>query len=125
MTYFGVKDGTKAHMLYDLQHDKIRVSRDVVSIENKKWDWCNVGENKQTVIEFTTLEEEGDATDLESAPTATPTSPHMSSLVTPQGMMDSLEQESSSESIGGSTLEDGPKKIRSLAEIYADTFEEN
>ena len=70
------------------------------------------------------MEEEGDATDLGSAPTATPTSPHMSSPVTWKGVMDSLEQESSSESIGGSTTEDEPKKFRSLAEIYADTLEE-
>ena len=40
-------------------------------------------------------------------------------------MMDSLEQGSSSESTEESILEDGPKKFCSLAEIYADTLEEN
>ena len=47
----------------------------------------------------------------------------MLSLVTPKDMMNSLEQESLGKSTGGSTIEDGPKKFRSLAEIYADTLE--
>ena len=36
MVYFGAKDGTKAHRLYDSQHEKICVSRDVVFEEEKK-----------------------------------------------------------------------------------------
>ena len=36
MVYFGVEDGTKAHKLYDLQHKKIHVSRDVVFEEERK-----------------------------------------------------------------------------------------
>ena len=123
MVYFGVEDGTKAHMLHDPQHEKIHVSRDVVFEEEKKWNWCSVGDNKETVTEFTTLEEEGDAIDLESAPIATPTSPHMLSSATLKGVMDSLEQESSSKITGGSTTEDELKKFRSLAEIYVDTLE--
>ena len=82
MVYFGVEDGTKPHRIYDLQHEKIHGSRDVVFEEEKKWYWCSVGDNKQNVTEFITMEEEGDATDLENAPKATPTNPHMSSLVT-------------------------------------------
>ena len=73
-----------------------------------EWNWCSIGDNKQTVTEFNALKEEGDATDLESAPIATPTSPNMSSPVTSKGVVDSLEQESSGESTGGSTTEDGP-----------------
>ena len=115
MVYYGVEDGTKAHMLYDLQPEKIHVSKDVIFKEEKKWDWCSVGDNKQTVIELIALEEEGDATDLESASTTTPTSPYMSSPVTPKGVMDSLEQQSSDESTKRSTTEDEPKKFRSLA----------
>ena len=80
--------------------------------------------NKQTVTEFTTLEEEGNATDLESAPTTTPANLHISSIVTPKGIIDCLEQESSGDSTRESTIEDGPKKFRSLAEIYANTLEE-
>ena len=38
-------------------------------------------------------------------------------------ILDFLEQESSGENTGGSTIEDGPKN-RSLVEIYADTLEE-
>ena len=38
--------------------------------------------------------------------------------------MNSPEQESSGENTGGSTTKDGPKKFRSLAEIYVDTLEE-
>ena len=70
------------------------------------------------------MEEEGDTIDLKSAPIAPLTSPHMSSSVTPKGLMNSLEQESSGKSIGGSTTEDGAKKFHSLAEIYVDTLEE-
>ena len=70
-----------------------------VVFEEEKWDWCNVSDNKQTIAEFTTLEEEGDANDLESASTTTPTSLQMSSSVTLKGGMDSLEQESSGKSI--------------------------
>ena len=76
------------------QHEKIYASRDVVFKEEKQWDWCSVGDNKQTVTEITALEEEGDAIDLGSALTVTPTSPHMSSPVTSKGVMNSLEQES-------------------------------
>ena len=36
MVYFGVEDETKAHRLYDPQHEKIYVSRDVVFEEEKK-----------------------------------------------------------------------------------------
>ena len=57
-----------------------------------------VGEGIFLGYEFTALEEEEHATDLESAPTATSTCPHMSSPVTPKRMMNSLEQESSCES---------------------------
>ena len=42
----------------------------------------------------------------------------------PKVVMNSLEQESSGESIGGSTIDDGPKKFFSLVEIYADTLQE-
>ena len=127
MVYFGVEDGTKAHRLYDPQHEKIQkihASRDVAFEEEKKWDWCSVDNNKQIVIEFTILEEEVDARDLESALTAIPTNTHMSSPVIPIGMMDSLEQESLDESTRGSTTEDEPKKFCFLVEIYADTLEE-
>ena len=48
----------------------------------------------------------------------------MSSPVTPKDVIDSLEQESSSESTGGSKIEDGPKNFHSLAEMYADTLKE-
>ena len=57
----------------------------------------------------------------------TPTSLHMSSPVTPKNVMNSLEQESLGESIRGSTTEGVPKMFHyldSLAEIYADTLEE-
>ena len=60
-------------MLYDLQHEKIYVSRYFIFEEEKKWDWCSIGNNKQTISEFIALEEEEHATDLESVPTATPT----------------------------------------------------
>ena len=124
MVYFGIKDGTKTHRLYDPQHEKIHINRDVVFEEEKKWDWCSIGDNKQTITEFTTLEEEGDATDLESVSTATPISPHMSSPMTLNGVMDYLEQESSGESTRRSKTKDGPKNFRSLAKIYADSLEE-
>ena len=75
MVYFGIEDGSKVHKLYD----KIHICRDVVFKEEKKWDWCSISDNKQTVTKFNTLEEEGDATDLESAPTITPISPHVPS----------------------------------------------
>ena len=39
MVCFGVEDGTKAHRLYDPQHEKIYVSRDIIFEEEKKWDW--------------------------------------------------------------------------------------
>ena len=41
-----------------------------------------------------------------------------------KGMMNSLEQESSDESTKGSTTEGESKKFYFLAEIYADTLEE-
>ena len=41
-----------------------------------------------------------------------------------KGVMNSLEQESLDESTEGSTTDGGPKKFCSLAEIYADTLEE-
>ena len=120
MVYFGIEDETKTHRLYDPQHKKFCVSRDVVFKEEKKWDWCSVCDSKQTVTKFATLEEEEDTTNLESFPTATPTSRHMSSSVTLKCVMDSLEQQSSS----GSTIEDGPNMFCSLAEIYVDTLEQ-
>ena len=67
MAYFGIEDSTKAHRRYDPQHEKIHVSRDVIFKEQKKWDRCRVGDNKQTITKFITLEIEGDETDLESA----------------------------------------------------------
>ena len=36
------------------------MSRDVVFEEEKKWDWCSVDDNKQTVAKFTAVEQEGD-----------------------------------------------------------------
>ena len=47
----------------------------------------------------------------------------MSSPVTPKCMMNSLEQDSSVESTGGSTTDDVSKKFRSLVKIYVDTLE--
>ena len=55
MVYFGVENGTKTHRLYGPQNEKIHGSRDVVFEEEKKWDWCSVSDNKQTVTEFITL----------------------------------------------------------------------
>ena len=81
MVNFGVEDGTKTHRLYDPQHEKIRVSRDLVFEEEKKWNWCSVVDNKHFVTKFTTVKLEGDPIDLESAPTTTPTSSHISSPV--------------------------------------------
>ena len=65
MVYFGVEDRTKIQRLYDPQHEKIYISRDVIFEEEKKWDWYNIGNNKQIVTKFTALEEEGDTTKLE------------------------------------------------------------
>ena len=78
----------------------------------------------EIIVEFTTLEEEGDTTELENIPTSTPTNLHMSSLVISKCMINSLEQESSDESTCGSTIEHVPKKFHSLAEICANTLEE-
>ena len=36
MVYFGIEDKTKAHRLYDPQHEKIHLSRNVVFEEEKK-----------------------------------------------------------------------------------------
>ena len=86
-----LKEGTKVHMLYDPQHEKIYIIRYFIFEEEKMWDWCSIGNNKHTVTEFTPLEEEEHATDLESTPTMTPTCPHMSSPMTPKCVMNSLE----------------------------------
>ena len=93
MVYFGVEDETKAHRLYDSEHEKICVSRYIIFEKEKKWGWCSVGDNKQTVIELIAPEEVGEATDRNCTDT-TSTSPHLSSLVTPKGVINSLEQES-------------------------------
>ena len=34
--YFGIEDGTKAHRLYDLQHEKIHVSKNITFEKEKK-----------------------------------------------------------------------------------------
>jgi hypothetical protein len=39
MIYLGVEEGCKAHRLYDPQHNKIVVSRDVIFEEDVKWKW--------------------------------------------------------------------------------------
>lgn len=39
MVYFGTEEGSKAHRLYDPQHNKIVMSRDVVFEEDVMWKW--------------------------------------------------------------------------------------
>ena len=100
MVYLGVEDGSKAHRFLDPACGKIRVSRDVVFEEEKKWEWCNDNELVQNSVEFGILQDD-DVTESENA-TATPSS--------------ARRQESSD----GPTTEDGPIKFRSLADIYAE-----
>ena len=75
-------------------------------------------------MKFTVLEDEGNVTDIESAPTLTPTSPHTSSSMTPKDKMNSLEQRSSGKIAEEPTIDGGLKKFGSLVEIYVDALEE-
>jgi hypothetical protein len=53
MVYFGVKEGSKAHRLFDPQTKKIVVSRDVIFEEAEAWKWnSEFGENSEFVVEY-------------------------------------------------------------------------
>jgi len=41
LVYFGVEEGSKAHILYDPESNRIVVSRDVVFEEENLWNWCS------------------------------------------------------------------------------------
>ncbi|CAH9074982.1 unnamed protein product [Cuscuta epithymum] len=105
VVYLGVEEGCKAYRLFNPHDGKLYISRDVIFEEDKKWDWYSDGEtNDKKTMEFTILPHEGGIVEPDYPPT---------DFTTVQ------EQESSS-----SESEDGgPRRFRSLAEIYADAPE--
>lgn len=57
LVYLGVEEGSKIHCLYDPRRNKIHVSRYVVFVEEKKWQWdgdCNC--DLQIWVEFSVEE---------------------------------------------------------------------
>jgi len=51
LVYFGVEEGSKAHIMYDPENNKIVVSRDVVFEEKKVWNWESaMGQNVSSEV---------------------------------------------------------------------------
>jgi len=51
LVYFGVEEGSKAHIMYDPENNKIVVSRDVVFEEKKVWNWeSSMGQNVSSEV---------------------------------------------------------------------------
>ena len=78
VVYLGVEVGSKAHCLYDPHHSKIHVSHDVVSEEDRSWDWSDDGAKDPVTWVSSTVEEpeEDEPVDMAStagSPTATAT----------------------------------------------------
>ncbi|KAG6501179.1 hypothetical protein ZIOFF_041051 [Zingiber officinale] len=52
MVYLGVKEGCKAHRVFDQRHGKLQISRDVMFQENCEWTWNADANKDENLPEF-------------------------------------------------------------------------
>ncbi|KAD5803413.1 hypothetical protein E3N88_14773 [Mikania micrantha] len=64
MVHLGMEPGTKGYRMYDVENNKIVVSRDVRFDETRGWDWSNyirrLSDNSQSWIEFSVQSEDAE-----------------------------------------------------------------
>ncbi|KAG6480401.1 hypothetical protein ZIOFF_063901 [Zingiber officinale] len=132
MVYLGIEKGCKAHRLFDLRHDKLQVSRDVMFRENCEWTWNAGANNEEKVPEFMVMDafdtnEVIVAADIETAveDVTTPTVAvvPMKGVSSPSTPSSNTHTASSPSITNSPESYEGPVHFISIADIYANTEE--
>nr|GEW35625.1 hypothetical protein [Tanacetum cinerariifolium] len=136
MVYLGVEDGTKENRLYDPQERKLRVSRDVLFDEKKRWDWCKSMEDDRPVTNtFTIIKPPLETPQHSPKTTHNQQDPEFETVVSGQPYPEDVQADldpnnaaldpfsSPSTDSSNSSNAIGPRGFRSLDDIYDRTHE--